>query len=340
VKKFIISLLGIAWLTLVSINARIWDSTGPYPTPYAPQSYRIIAPYPYSSQQAPYIRQAFADMQYAFQNNHASCKTRGECLRRDLASLLTFINMNPTHPAVPLFQNIHNLIQTDSKNQRFTSQWVIFQNLSPQRQNEFRNGLRIAPLQPQRVNKAWGVRWITAPATFNQDDVFTFVLEKIDKHHNNCDSYIGCLSADLQIVSGVRDHLSKADPVRTSLSMLRVIIRTKANQTIFNTNLYLTLYNPLGPDWFDAARKHKAKHLAGAGYTEWHQIKQNPRQDKWYSARITNGTPVIMTPVGQSPTFTPAPYPTAPASPGQNNPFRQFFDMTKQYAKDYVRNRW
>ena len=333
-KKTTMSLLGILLVTVSHVEAR-WPASGPYPTPYTPQPYQTTAPYPLSSQQIPYVRQAFADMQYAFQHNHASCNTRGECLRRDLSSLMTFVNMNPSHPANPLFQKIYNLISTDSKAQKFTSQWVIFQNLSPQRQSEFRNGLRIAPLRAQKVNKAWGVNWITAPATFNQDDVFTVVLEEIDHHHKNCDGYLGCLSADLQIINGVRDRLSKVDPIRTSLSMLREIVKNKGIQARFNSDLYLTLYNPLSPDWYDTAKKHKAKHLAGTGYADWHQIKQNPSQAKWYSARITNGTPVTITPHGQNPAFIPAPYPVAPGSAGQNNAFRQVLNVAKQYI-----NKW
>ncbi|MGV8948668.1 MAG: hypothetical protein ACOH2E_04795 [Candidatus Paracaedibacter sp.] len=331
-KKITTSLLGVMLVTLGNANARIgWEGMGPYPTPYNPQSYQTVAAYPVSPQQAPYIQRAFADMKYAFNNNHASCNTRGECLRRDLSSLTAFVNMNPSHPANPLFQKIYNLIRNDSKNQKFTSQWVIFQNLSPQRQNEFRDGLRIAPLRPQKVNKAWGAKWITAPALFNQDDVFTAVLQEIDHHHKNCDGYIGCLSADFQIINGVRDRLSNVDPARTSLSMLREIVRNKGNQAIFNSDLYLTLYNPLGPNWYDTARKHNAKHLAGTGYTQWHQIKQNSRQAKWYSARITNGTPVTITPSSQNPAFTPTPYPVAPGNPQKSNALKEILNVAKKY---------
>ena len=85
-KKFTTGFFAVILATLGNINAR-WDGTGLYPTPYHPQPYQTIAPYPVSPQQAPYIQRAFADMKYAFNNNHASCNTRGECLRRDLASL-------------------------------------------------------------------------------------------------------------------------------------------------------------------------------------------------------------------------------------------------------------
>jgi hypothetical protein len=95
------------------------------------------------------------------------------------------------------------------------------------------------------------------------------------------------------------------------------------------------LYNPLRPDWYDTTRKHKAKHLAGTGYAEWHQIDKNPRPTKWYSARITNGTPVTITPYGQNPAFTPAPYPVTPGNPGQNNAFKQILNVAKQYI-----NKW
>lgn len=338
-KRFTKILLGMTLLTLESVQARIdWTGSGPYPS-YSPQPYQTVAPYPLSSQQAPYVRQAFADMEYAFQNNHVKCRTRGECLRLDLSSLMAFVNMNPGHPAIPLFENIYNLVRADSQRQKFSSQWVIFQNLSPQRQNEFRNGLRIAPLRPQKVKKPWGISWISAPATFNQDDVFTIVLEEVDHQHKNCEGYVGCVTADVQVINRVRDRLSTIDPVRTSLAMLREILKSKANQTIFNASLYLTLYNPLKPDWYDAIRKQQARHLAGEGYTQWHQIERNPHQAHWYSARITNGTPVTITPYGQGTAFTPAPYPVAPGSPGQNNPFKQLLNVTKQYARDYV-NRW
>jgi len=330
-KKFTMSLLGTVLLTASSVEAR-WPAAGPYPTPYSPQPYQTIAPYPLSPQQVPYVRQAFSDMQYAFQHNHSVCRTRGECLRLDLASLTNFVNMNPSHPANPLFQNINNLIRTDSRNQKFTSQWVIFQNLSPQRQTEFRNGLRIAPVRPQKVNKALGVNWVTAPATFNQDDVFTAVLEEIDHRHKNCDGYIACLSADLQIINNVRNRLSQIDPIRTSLSMLREIVKNKGVQTKFDSSLYLKLYNPLSPDWYDAAKKHRAKHLAGTGYTEWHKIDRNPRQARWYSARITNGTPVTITPYGQSPAFTPAPY---PGNHGQKNTFKKVLNIAKEYINEW-----
>lgn len=329
--------LGIVVLTLGGAQARI---DGPFPTLYNPV--QTIPPYPVTSQQTPYIRQAFEEMHFSFQQNHALSKDRNECVRLDLASLVNFVRSNPSNPAVPLFRKIYTLIRSDFPNQKFAAQWVIFQNLSPQRQNEFRNGLRISALQPQKVQKAWGVKWITAPATFNQDDVFTVALEEVEKQHRNCEGYAGCLSADLQIINNVRNSLSNIDPARTSLSMLREIVRHKADQNIFNSDLYLTLYNPLSPDWYDARKKFKAKHIAGAGYTQWDQVRTyTPHQNwRWYSARVTNGTPVTITPAGQKPAFVSAPYPVAPDNNTRNNPLKQFVDMAQQYAKDYIKKKW
>lgn len=334
-KKFKMICLGAVVLTLEGAEARI---DGPFPTLYNPV--QTLPSYPVTPQQTPHIRQAFDDMHFSFQQNHALSKDRNECLRLDLASLANFVKSNPSHPATPLFRKIFTLIRSDFPNQKFAAQWIVFQNLSPQRQKEFRNGLRISPLQPQKVQKAWGVKWITAPATFNQDDVLTTVLEKIEQQHRNCEGYAGCLSADLQIIDGVRNRLSNIDPVRTSLSMLRELVRHKADQNIFNSELYLTLYNPLNPDWYDARKKFKAKHLAGAGYAQWNQVRISSPQPRWYSARITNGTLVTTTPVGQNPAFVPAPYPVAPDNGTKNNPLKQFMSMAEKYAKDYLSKKW
>ena len=326
-KKFRMMCLGVVLLTLGSAEARI---DGPFPTLYNPA--QTIPPYPVTPQQKPYIRQAFNEMHYSFQQNHALSKDRNECLRLDLASLVNFVKSNPSHPATPLFQKIFKLIRSDFPNQKFAAQWVVFQNLSSQRQNEFRSGLRISPLRPQNVQKAWGVERITAPATFNQDDVFTVVLEEIEHQHKNCEGYAGCLSADLQTINRIRNSLSNIDPVRTSLSLLRELIKNKADHNIFNSQLYLTLYNPLSPDWYDATKKYKAKHIAGSGYSQWNQVRTNTRQTRWYSARVTNGTPVTITPVGQKPAFVPAPYPVA-----RDNSLKQFMNMAEKYAKDYIK---
>src|SRR5258708_6675874 len=103
-KKFIIICLGFVLLSMGNVNARWPAATGPYPVPYNPQPNQTIAPYPLTPQQRPYVRQAFTNMQTAFQQNHRYCCSRGDCLRMDYDSLLNFINTKPYHPATPLFR--------------------------------------------------------------------------------------------------------------------------------------------------------------------------------------------------------------------------------------------
>lgn len=290
-KKYTIMSVGIMVLTLQNAVAG-GGAMGPLPLPFASQSYPPNPTSHMTPQQKIAVNQTLMNAQNAFQQNHLLCTSRGSCLNRDLTSIANFINKNPRHPAQPILQNIYNVIRHDSRRQKFTTQWVVFQNLSAHRQIEYRSGLRIVPIQPQTVKAAWGTTWITAPAQYNQDDVFTALLQQIDHHHKNCDEYITCLAGDLQIINGLYNRLAVTDPVRLSLTNLAQIIKRISNQKIFNTLVYLKLYNPLNPDWYDTLKKHKAKNIANYGHAEWQQVERSSPATTWRSARITNGTPI------------------------------------------------
>lgn len=261
---------------------------GPIPMLNPGQTYQTNPAYKMTAQQRYAVSQAFAWAQNAFQRNHSVCRNRGECLNLDLRSLTGYINTYPQQLATRFFQNIFNIIRNDSVHQRFVSEWVVFQNLSPERQAEYRNGVRMTPIQPQNVITASGT---STPAFFNQDDVFTDVLQSIDHHHKNCDQFVTCLRGDLQIINNFYERLSYADPVRAALQRLSRIISTLATQKMFNTSLYLDLYNPLSPNWSDVARKQKAKKLGSYGYSEWKKVERSSRPSSWRTPRITNGTP-------------------------------------------------
>jgi hypothetical protein len=275
---------GIMIQTLSGFEAR---AMGPIPLPS--QLYQVNPASGMTPQQKVDVQQAFSWVGATFQQNHNYCKSRGECLNLDLGALTNFINSHPTHPAKPLFQNVYNIIRQDSQQQKFVTQWVVFQNLSQHRQEEYRNGVRITPIRPQYVRTPAGS---TAPAFFNQDDVLTSLLQAIEHRHKNCEEYITCLSGDLQIIKSLHDRLALNDPVRSSLKNLKQIIKNLANQKIFNTNLYLTLYNPLSADWGNTLKKHKAKKIASYGYAEWRQIAKNSQAVSWHAPRMTNGIPL------------------------------------------------
>jgi len=238
------------------------------------------------------VQKAFIWADNAFKRNHAVCRSRGECLNFDLRSLTSYIHTYPNHPATPLFANIFNMIRFDSQHQKFVSEWVIFQKLSPARQSEYRSGIRVTPIQPQYVRAAWGATWISKPGFFNLDDVLTYLIQEIDHRHKNCNQYLNCLNGDLQYLTYLSNRLALGDPARNTLSRLRVDINTLANHKMFNTSLYLALYNPLNPAWNDVLRKHKAKKLAGYGYSEWRKIERSSRALRWQAPRFTNGASI------------------------------------------------
>lgn len=290
-KKYIFLCFGALLQTLG--NGKAHAMMGPLPSPYSSQTYQTNPASKMTPQQKAAVNQAFSWVQYTFQQNHTyRCHSREDCLNLDLGTLATFINSRSTHPARTLFQNIYNIIRQDARRQKFVTQWIVFKNLSQQRQTEYRNGIRIAPIQPQNVRALHGLTWIITPALFNQDDVFTDLLEQINHHHRNCEEYVTCLSGDLQIISALYSRLAPTDPVRTSLNRLSQTIKDLATRKIFNTSLYLILYNPLGMDWNNTLKKHKAKKIAAYGYAEWRQVEKSSRPVSWHSPRITNGTPL------------------------------------------------
>ena len=303
--------LFIAILGSLEVNAM-----GPVPYPYptqTSQTYQANPTYRMTPPQKLAVSQAFLWAQNAFLQNHKVCRSRGECLNLDLRSLANFISTHPSHPAQPMFHNIYNIIRLDSQHQKFVSQWVIFQNLSPSRQSEYRNGLRIDPIQPQYARAPWGMTWVSTPAFFNQDDVLTDLLQEVDHYHKNCNQFLTCLRGDLQIINNLYNRLATNDPVRLSLRNLSQNISNSSTRSLFNTTLYLNLYNPLSPDWNNTLTKHKAHKLASDGYTQWHQIEKSSRPASWQPPRLTNGTPILQN------------QPSLPTTPINKNTLREWW---------------
>lgn len=314
-KKIILISLGIIILTNSNVFAYAqWQPMGPLPTPIPNQNYQPNPVNRMSPSQRYAVNQTFINAERAFQQNHLLCSTRANCLQLDLNSLSDFIYRNPYHPARPLIQNVYNIIRRDAYHQKFTTQWVIFQQLSPQRQAEYQQGLRFVPIQPQSVQTYVGGVWVTAPAQFNQDDVFTALLQEEEHYNRNCDVYDTCLTGNIQIIRNLYNRLAVSDPVRPSLSKLAQMIKNVANRQIFNTIVYLRLYNPLNRlDWDDVLQKHKAKNVANYGHDEWKKIEKSSRANTWHSARITNGSPV-----------------------DSNDPLRARIQAQKKTAKDWL----
>lgn len=281
-NKYIALCLGITWQALSVPGAK---AIGPLPLPS--HFYQTNPAFKMTPQQKTAVGQAFSWAQQMFNRNHTYlCKNRRDCLSLDLKALATFINSRPTHPARTIFQDIYNTIRQDSHRQKFVTQWVVFSNLSLERQQEYSKGIRVTPIQPLNARLPSGA---LTPAHFNQDDVFTDLLQTVDHSHKNCEGYISCLSADLQIIKHLHNRLAPTDPVRTSLKNLSQIINTMATQKIFNTDIYLKLYNPLSASWNDTLTKHKAKKITAYGYKEWQKVKKSSRAVSWRAPRITNG---------------------------------------------------
>lgn len=311
-------------LSLTTQN--IASISGPYPMLYSP--YHDSPASRLTPQQQTLVQQAFRTLYNAFSYNHKICSTRGDCLRLDQTTLESFINSHPSHPANPMLQNISSLIRNDSQTQTFTTQWAIFQNLSQYRQTEYRQGLRIMPLRSQMVKKPWGTTWVQVPATFHQDDILTTLLDAIQKNHRNCSGYLNCQNSDLQIISRLQNSLSGEDPARLTLGNLFRTIKNQSDKQIFNTHLYLNLYNPLSPNWFDTAKKNQDKRQSQYGYTQWQDVLRSQNSLHWYSARITNGTPIATQNTGS---FAP---PYQPQKTKDRSLIRELIDFVKEYRKN------
>jgi hypothetical protein len=87
----------------------------------------------------------------------------------------------------------------------------------------------------------------------------------------------------------MQNRLAYNDPARNTLQNLQDNIRNLASREIFNTILYLNLYNPLRPNWYEALQKHQSAKSVGYGRKEWQAIKKGTRPRRWISPRITNG---------------------------------------------------
>ncbi|MBM3467805.1 MAG: hypothetical protein FJX71_00040 [Alphaproteobacteria bacterium] len=276
---------------LIAGTLNIKGMGGPFPSPYASTTSSDNPTYRMSNQQRDAVNRAFANAQNAVRQNHSLCSSRGDCIKLDTTTLTSFVNSNPNHPARPYFEDILGRIRYDVPRQKFGTEWVIYQNLSAQRQQEFRDGLRIVPFQPQLVRAAWGSQYISTPAYYNKDDVLTSLLQEISQSHRNCYDYIGCVSSDQQIIGSFINKLAPGDPVRDALTRLSYTIDFLSKRKVFDTDLYLRLHNPLNPDWYDTFRKNRTKEFAGYGLTEWQNVIRYSRPTRWYSARVTNGTP-------------------------------------------------
>jgi len=272
----------------------IFETKAMGPLPLPSRFYQTNPAFKMAPQEKVAVGQAFSWAQQMVEQNHTySCKNRRDCLRLDLKALKTFIENRPTHPAKTMFQNLYNMIRHDSHHQIFVTQWVIFSSLSLQRQNAYSKGTRVAPLQPGNVRLPSGA---VAPAHFNQDDVFTDLLEAVKHNHRNCEAYTACLISDLQIIKRFYNLLTPTDPVRLSLGNIYNATKSLAGQQIFNTAKYLQLYNPLSADWNNILEKHKARETTAYGYKEWRKVeKESHRPVRWLAPRIINGVPLYPT---------------------------------------------
>jgi hypothetical protein len=278
-------------LSMLSIASQSIDALqGPIST-YAPPFYQSNPVSQMTSDQQNHVRRAFANIKVAFETVHARCQSRKDCLKQDLAVLQNFFIDHPEHPANPALHELNKAILHDSARHIFTTQWVIFQKLSQARQKEYRQGIRVFPIKKQMVWVPQGEQ----QATYNQDDILTRLLEELAHHHNNCQGYTGCLTRDLNIIANMQNRLAYNDPVRNTLKSLQDNIRNLASREIFNTILYLNLYNPLRPNWYEALQKHQSAKSLGYGRKEWQDIKRGTRPRRWISARITNGQRVGQT---------------------------------------------
>lgn len=326
---------------MLAMQALKVSAMGPVPMLNPAQTYQTNPANRMTPQQRYAVSQAFGWAQGAFQKNHSVCRNRGECLNLDLKSLASYISMYPRQPATLLFQNIYNIIRQDSQNQKFVSQWVIFRNLSPARQAEYQNGVRVTPVKPQYVRTVSGT---ITPALFNQDDVLTDLLQQVDHYHKNCNQYITCLRGDLQLISNLYKRLSSADPVRISLRSLSQIISNLANQKTFNTSLYLTLYNPLGQNWYDVSRKQKANKLGAYGYSEWKNVERSSRATSWRAPRFTNGIFIPQNQLAVQPPLYSAPPPPGSfrsnvegirsKSQAESQKTKSWWEKNKDWVKD------
>jgi hypothetical protein len=255
---------------------------------YAPPPFYQNSPASTLTQNQQYhVGRAFENIKAAFKVTHSRCQSRKDCLKQDLAVLQNFFVDHPTHPANPFLHDLNNAILHDSAHHIFTTQWVVFQKLSPQRQKEYRDGLRVFPLQKKMVQTHQGMQ----QATYNQDDVLTRLLEELAHHHKNCQGYTGCLTRDLNIIANLQNRLADHDPVRNTLRDVYNNVQYLASREIFNTTLYLNLYNPLRSNWSEVLQKHQSKKSVGYGRKEWQAIKRSSRASRWVLARITNDQP-------------------------------------------------
>lgn len=307
-KKIIAVSLGLLLQGLGTTDA---NAIGPFPMPTSPNVYYQTNPTAYMTpNQKAWVKYGFDWAWKAFQQNRLTCQTRAQCLHADLNALQTYVNQYPNHPESTMLKNIHNLIKQDAQQQKFVSQWIVFQSLSPSRQAEYRSGLRITPIQSQSVMAPWGMTSVSKPAFFNQDDVLTQILQQIVHFHKNCNQYVTCLRGDINIIRNVLNRLAPNDPVRGLLSnpnypsgnSLIERIEGMATSKLFNSFLYLKLYNPLDTSWSDTFRKHKAKKLAGYGYTEWKSVeKSSSPPTRWKYPTVTNGAPITQYQAYQQP---------------------------------------
>jgi hypothetical protein len=302
---------------LALASSILWvRADGPFPTPYSYQSYPTYQTNPsarMTDAQKRDIQAAFAWVDYAFNKNHTVCRDRNECLSLDLESLRRYIEMYKNNPSAPYLREVYNIILNDSLKQKFVSEWIIFQNLSPTRQSEYVNGLRVTPIRPQYITRSDG---LTMPAYFNIDDVLTDLLESIDHYHKNCDHYVNCLRGDLQIVNSQYKRLATGDPARITLTNLYRNINYTSSKGRFDTNLYLKLYNPLSPSWSDMNAKYKARKLTEPGYQRWKEIEKVSRPRSWKTPRFSNSYPPNQySRAPSSSMYTPAGIPAESYSP-------------------------
>jgi hypothetical protein len=238
-----------------------------------------------------YIRQALEKGVDITRKVMAQCRNRQDCLEEVNKALSGLLSKTSNQAAQKYLRDIMENIRVESDKDIFITQLLVWGRLSAERQNEFRNGVRIKPLegalQKAGVSRSTGgsgqSQQVSSPK-FHPDDVMTNLIQQIDKNHQSCQGRRVCLEGDLSVIQRLESQMDRDDPVKYDLKSLSEEITMEANRDLFDP---IPVFEKFRAE-FSGQEAVVTRNHSREMEKKWNDIRGSGRATQWRDARVLN----------------------------------------------------
>ena len=188
------------------------------------------------------------DLKQAAARNHHLCQNRKECLNLDQQSLdQTLEKYYYTSEGQDLFAHLKTQMGQTAESDIATTEWDVYNSLSATGQQQYKTGVRInSPAQAidqlKAANSSSKSVSTQKEIKFNIDDLKIYLLQEIEKNHQQCDRRSNCLQSDIQLVQQMKQYCPAHDSTREVFEQIADSMQDRAQKQPFDTLHFYQLY--------------------------------------------------------------------------------------------------